>query len=129
MVRFIQRTAALIRLNYSSNRLVSDQNIVDWDVDELDEETNETHDQKANALTTRKERAKVELSESIEATKRLQPQTSLATTYRSTSNGREFFSVGLGALLDEMNRVLGELSQGFDENLVESFLISHVLFL
>lgn len=37
-------------------------------------------------------------------------------------NIREFLSVRLGALLDQMDRVFGELLQGLDEHFVESFL-------
>lgn len=37
-------------------------------------------------------------------------------------NNGELLSVGLGALLNEVDRVLGELLEGFDENLFKSFL-------
>lgn len=37
-------------------------------------------------------------------------------------NGHEFFSVGLGALFDQVHGVFGELLEGFDQHLVETFL-------
>ena len=41
---------------------------------------------------------------------------------RRLGNHGELLSVGLGALLDEVDRVLGELLERFDENLFKSFL-------
>ena len=40
-------------------------------------------------------------------------------------NGGEFLPVGLGAFLDEVDGILGELSEGLDEHLVETFLLTH----
>ena len=38
----------LLQVQDSTVVLVSDQNIVDWNMNELDKETNESHDQKPN---------------------------------------------------------------------------------
>jgi hypothetical protein len=62
-------------------------------VNQLDKETNETHDEKANS--------------------------------NSPSDSGELFAVGLGALLDQMHRVLGKLPERLNEHLVESLLICH----
>ena len=43
----------------------------------------------------------------------------------SSGNSSEFFPIGLGALLDKVYGVLGKLAKWLDENLVESFLLSH----
>ena len=45
---------------------------------------------------------------------------------RSSGDGSEFFTIGLGAFLDKVDGVLGKLTKRLDENLVESFLLSHV---
>ena len=44
---------------------------------------------------------------------------------RSSGDGSEFFTIGLGAFLDKVDGVLGKLTKRLDENLVESFLLSH----
>ena len=76
-----------------SYTLIANQDVVDGDVNQLDKETDESHNEKANA--------------------------------GGLGNGGELLSVGLGAFLDQMNRILGELLQGFDQNFVESFLFRH----
>ena len=43
-----------------------------------------------------------------------------------SGDGGEFLSIGLGAFLDKVDGILGELAERLDENLVESFLLSHV---
>ena len=43
----------------------------------------------------------------------------------SSGNSSEFLPIGLGALLDKVYGVLGKLAKWLDENLVESFLLSH----
>ena len=43
----------------------------------------------------------------------------------SFGNGREFLPVRLGAFFDEVDRVLGKLLEGLDEQLLDSFLLSH----
>jgi hypothetical protein len=62
-------------------------------VHQLDEEADETHDQKPDA--------------------------------GSFGDGREFLPVGLGAFFDEVDRVLRELLEGLDEQLLDSFLLPH----
>lgn len=73
--------------------LVSNKDVINWNVNKLDEKSNESHNQKANT--------------------------------RSSGNGSEFFTIGLGAFLDKVDGVLGKLTERLDENLVESFLLSH----
>jgi len=41
------------------------------------------------------------------------------------SDGGELLPIGLGTLFDEVDGILGELLEGLDEHLVESFLLSH----
>jgi hypothetical protein len=43
----------------------------------------------------------------------------------SPGNSSEFFTIGLGTFLDKVDGVLGKLTERLDENLVESFLLSH----
>jgi hypothetical protein len=73
--------------------LVSNQNVIDWNVDKLDKESDETHDKETNA--------------------------------GSSGNLSKFLAIRLGALFDQMNRVLGKLLKGFNQNLVETLLIRH----
>jgi hypothetical protein len=47
------------------------------------------------------------------------------TNAGGSGNLSEFLAIGLGALFDQMNRVLGKLLEGFDQNLVETLLIRH----
>ena len=44
----------------------------------------------------------------------------------SSGDHSEFFTIGLGAFLDKVDGVLGKLTERLDENLVESFLLSHI---
>lgn len=39
----------------------------------------------------------------------------------STSNLRKLLTIGLGALLHQMDGILGELTEGLDEDFVEAF--------
>jgi hypothetical protein len=59
-------------------------------VNELDEETDETHDKE--------------------------------TDTGSLGDSRKFLAIRLGALLDQMYRILGELLEWFNQDLVETFL-------
>jgi hypothetical protein len=59
-------------------------------VNELDEETNETHDKE--------------------------------TDTGSLGNSSKFLAIRLGALLDQMYRILGELPEWFNQDFVETFL-------
>lgn len=77
--------------------LVSNKDVINWNMNKLDKKSNESHNQKANTS--------------------------------SSGNGSEFFTIGLGAFLDKVDGVLGELTEGLDKNLVESFLLSHFEFL
>jgi hypothetical protein len=70
--------------------LISHENVIDGNVNQLDKETDETHDEKSSG--------------------------------GGLGDRGELFAVGLGALLDQMHRVLGKLPKGLNEHLVESFL-------
>ena len=74
--------------------LVSNKDVIDWNMNKLDEKSNKSHNQKANTC--------------------------------SSGDGSEFFTIGLGAFLDKVDGVLGKLTKRLDENLVESFLLSHI---
>ena len=78
-----------------SSPLVSNKDVIDWDVNKLDEKANKAHDQKSNTS--------------------------------SPSNGSEFFTVRLGAFFDKVDGILGKLTKRLDKNLVESFLLSHLV--
>ena len=62
-------------------------------MDQLDKETNETHNQEPNA--------------------------------GSLCDLHELFSVGLGALLDQMHGIPSKLLEWLDQNLIETFLLGH----
>ena len=79
--------------NSIKSSLVSNKDVIDWDVNKLDKKSNKSHDQKSNTS--------------------------------SSGNSSEFLPIGLGALLDKVYGVLGKLAKWLDENLVESFLLSH----
>lgn len=80
-----------------SLKLISNQNIIDWDMHQLDEKANKSHDQKSDP--------------------------------GCTSNLCELLTVGLGAFFDEVDRVLGELTERLDEDLVETFFFCHDLWI
>jgi len=42
-----------------------------------------------------------------------------------TSDCGKFFTIRLGAFFDQMDGILGELTEWLDENFVESFFLAH----
>jgi hypothetical protein len=79
------------------NTLIANENVINRNVDQLDKEADESHNQESSGS--------------------------------SFCNGREFLTIRLGTLLDQVYGVLGKLPERLYEHFIESLFFSrrHVL--